>query len=36
MQPGGLGLVCIRSLMDEVQYVTQPDGMLLRMTKYGK
>ena len=36
MQPGGLGLVCIRSLMDEVQYVTQPDGMLLRMTKYRK
>jgi anti-sigma regulatory factor (Ser/Thr protein kinase) len=36
MQPGGLGLVCIRSLMDEVQYVTQPDGMLLRMTKYKK
>jgi len=36
MQPGGLGLVCIRSLMDEVQYVTQPDGMLLRMAKYKK
>ena len=31
--PGGLGLVCIRGLMDEVTYTPQPDGMLLTMVK---
>ena len=36
LQPGGLGLVCIRCLMDEVHYAPQPDGMLLTMTKHKK
>ena len=27
--PGGLGLVCIRKLMDVVDYQPQPDGMRL-------
>ena len=36
LQPGGLGLVCIRCLMDEVAYAPQPDGMLLTMTKRKK
>jgi len=26
--PGGLGLVCLRRLMDEATYVPQPDGMM--------
>jgi serine/threonine-protein kinase RsbW len=33
LRPGGLGMVCIRSLMDQVTYEPQADGMLLRMTK---
>src|SRR4051794_27154251 len=33
-QPGGLGLVCLRGLMDEVEFTPQPDGgMLLTMVK---
>ena len=35
-QPGGLGLICIRCLMDEVDYAPQPDGMVLTMTKRKK
>ena len=35
-QPGGLGLICIRCLMDEVDYAPQPDGMVLTMTKHKK
>ena len=31
--PGGLGLICLRELMDHVAYTPQPDGMLLTMTK---
>lgn len=31
--PGGLGLVCIRGLMDEATYTPQPDGMLLTLVK---
>jgi anti-sigma regulatory factor (Ser/Thr protein kinase) len=31
--PGGLGLVCLRQLMDSVEFAPQPDGMLLTMTK---
>lgn len=33
LKPGGLGLVCMRSLMDEVVFEPQPDGMLLRMRR---
>lgn len=34
LQPGGLGLICLRSLMDRVAYEPQPDGgMLLVMGK---
>ena len=31
--PGGLGLVCLRRLMDEANYLPQPDGMVLVMVK---
>ena len=31
--PGGLGLTCIRRIMDRVDFAPQPDGMLLTMTK---
>lgn len=31
--PGGLGLLCIRELMDEVDYQPQTDGMLLIMKR---
>ena len=33
LEPGGVGLICLRSLMDEVSYTPQPDGMLLTMVK---
>ena len=33
LTPGGLGLVCMRKLMDETRFVPQPDGMLLEMKK---
>lgn len=33
LTPGGLGLLCIQSMMDAVQYQPQPDGMLLLMTR---
>jgi len=34
MQPGGLGLVCLRQLLDGVRFDPQPDGgMLLTMEK---
>jgi serine/threonine-protein kinase RsbW len=31
--PGGLGLICMKRLMDEVHYEPQRDGMLLVMTR---
>ncbi|MEM6561764.1 MAG: ATP-binding protein [Planctomycetota bacterium] len=31
--PGGLGLLCMRKLMDEVRYQLQPDGMKLTMRR---
>jgi anti-sigma regulatory factor (Ser/Thr protein kinase) len=34
--PGGLGLICMRRLMDDVIYEPLPDGMLLRLTKKRK
>ena len=34
LTPGGLGLVCLREMMDEVVFAPQPDGgMLLTMTR---
>ena len=33
MTPGGLGMVCLLELMDEIVYTPQPDGMLVTMTK---
>ena len=33
LQPGGLGLVCLRSMMDDVVFTRQPDGMLLTMIR---
>jgi anti-sigma regulatory factor (Ser/Thr protein kinase) len=33
LSPGGLGLVCIRKLMDDVRFERLPDGMRLRMIK---
>ena len=34
LRPGGLGLICLHKLMDQVKYQTQPDGMLLTLTKW--
>jgi serine/threonine-protein kinase RsbW len=37
MEPGGLGLICLRQLLDDVRFEPQPDGgMLLTMTKRKK
>ncbi|MDP9174001.1 MAG: ATP-binding protein [Planctomycetota bacterium] len=36
LTPGGLGLLCIRKLMDETNFSPQPDGMLLTMVKHMK
>ncbi len=33
LQPGGLGLACMKLMMDQLQFVPQPDGMLLKMIK---
>jgi anti-sigma regulatory factor (Ser/Thr protein kinase) len=33
MTPGGLGLLCIRQLMDEVKFVPRSDGMILELTR---
>lgn len=33
LTPGGLGLICLRELMDEVAFAPQADGMLLTMVK---
>ena len=33
IKPGGLGLLCIRKMMDRVQYQPMPDGTLLKLTK---
>jgi len=36
LTPGGLGLVCLRSMMDEMTYTPQPDGMVLTMKRRKK
>jgi len=33
LKPGGIGLICIRKLMDDARYERLPDGMLLTLTK---
>lgn len=33
VRPGGLGLICMRRMMDQVTFTPQPDGMLLTMSK---
>ena len=33
LEPGGLGLICLRQMLSDVTYVPQPDGMLLVMKK---
>jgi anti-sigma regulatory factor (Ser/Thr protein kinase) len=33
IKPGGLGLLCMRKLMDEVRFEPQPDGTMLTMIK---
>ncbi|HEX8325167.1 MAG TPA: ATP-binding protein [Tepidisphaeraceae bacterium] len=32
-RPGGLGLPCMKKLLDSLSFEPQPDGMRLRMTK---
>jgi len=31
LEPGGLGLPCLKQLLDKVEFVPQADGMLLKM-----
>ena len=33
LEPGGLGLICLRRMMSQVTYLPQGDGVLLVMTK---
>jgi len=33
MKPGGVGLICMRQMMDDLQFLKQPDGMLLSMSR---
>ncbi len=33
LTPGGVGMLCIKKLMDEVSFTPQPDGMLTMMVK---
>lgn len=33
LRPGGLGLICLRELLDEADFSPQPDGMLLTLVK---
>jgi anti-sigma regulatory factor (Ser/Thr protein kinase) len=33
LAPGGIGMTCIKQLMDDVKFERLPDGMLLRMIK---
>ncbi len=33
LAPGGVGMICIRELMDDVTFERLSDGMLLKMTK---
>jgi serine/threonine-protein kinase RsbW len=33
LRPGGVGMICLRSLMDDISFAPQPDGMLLTMER---
>lgn len=33
LKPGGVGMVCLRELMDRIEFTPQPDGMLLTMER---
>jgi serine/threonine-protein kinase RsbW len=33
LKPGGLGLICLREMLDELRFDSQPDGMLVTMVK---
>jgi serine/threonine-protein kinase RsbW len=33
MKPGGVGLICMRQMMDDIQFQKQADGMLLSMSR---
>lgn len=33
LKPGGLGLICLQRMMDQVTFTPQPDGMLLEMAR---
>lgn len=33
LRPGGVGMVCLRELMDSITFTPQPDGMLLTMER---
>lgn len=33
LEPGGVGMICLKRLMDEVVFCPQPDGMLLKLSK---
>ena len=33
LTPGGVGLICLQKLMDDVVYTKQPDGMLTTLVK---
>lgn len=33
LRPGGLGLVCMRQMLDDMVFAPQPDGMLLTMVR---
>ena len=34
--PGGIGLMCLKRMMDDIAFLPQPDGMLLNMTKFNE
>ena len=33
LRPGGVGMVCLHELMDQITFAPQPDGMLLTMER---
>lgn len=33
LRPGGVGMLCLRELMDQITFTPQPDGMILTMER---